>query len=128
MVVDQVETPLGPSTPVVPRMVLGFNDAMEAEEESGPINPKTWQSYLDSQSSKSCGPMIDLNNPPAVLILDNRDGGGVGSGDGGVDDNCSMSEKIIWNVCVGTHRWEECNLPSYAKAMGVVCGRRCFVC
>ena len=67
--------------------------------------------------------MIDLNDPPAVLVLDNRDGGGDGD-----DNNCSMSEEAIQNFCVGTHRCEECNLPSYAKAIGVVSGRRCFVC
>jgi hypothetical protein len=44
------------------------------------------------------------------------------------DDDNSMTSEARKYICVGTHRWEEGHLASYAKGKGIFTGRKCFIC
>jgi hypothetical protein len=44
------------------------------------------------------------------------------------DDDNSMTSEAKKSICVGTHRWEEGHLASYAKGKGIFTGRKCFIC
>ena len=127
-VVDQVvETP--PPKKGIPTLDVG-DVVLEEEDESplsGPISPRQIPDFSleeEDEEEVSSDTMIDLNDPVVI------NGGEVNRGEDvdDDDDEDSMTPLEVENICVGTHRWEEAHLPSYACGKGVLTGRSCFHC